>query len=660
MPDHPPYPVVVGVDTGGTFTDFFFVDSCGTIRVDKRPSCPHDPALPVLEGLGSLHAANIQRVVHGTTVATNALLEKKLAKTALVTTAGFEDVLELGRQTRPDLYAIHPRKNPPLIPADLRFGIHERILHTGAVHRPVDPNEVRAVLRRIQTLDVEALAVCLLHSYANPVHEELIRRIAEEMNFVVSLSSRVLREFREYERAATVAVNASLVPIMKGYLSRIEAGMSGTHLSVMQSAGGTLPPRTAARFPVHTILSGPAGGVIAAAHVARLAGLDRVITFDMGGTSTDVSLYDRAPGLSSGRVIGGYPVRVPVIDIHTVGAGGGSIAFLDAGRGLKVGPVSAGADPGPVCYGKGNALTVTDANLFLGRMETSSFLGGRMTIDAKRIRVPMERLAASLGLDPLETAQGILTVANAVMERAIRVISVERGHDPGEFTLLSFGGAGGVHAVALAQSLGIPQVLIPRNAGVFSALGMASAQVSRDFSRTILARTDALAGEQLDALITEIAAHGLTEFREEAISEDRVVVHATLDMRYAGQSHEIAVANAPDLDRAFHDAHERAYGFRRTHSPVEIVTVRVRLIVEDDNPAPLLELAGTGSAKPRARRPLIIDGQPVLTDIYDRADLPAGAAFSGPALLLEATSTTFVPPASEADIDNFGNVFIRL
>jgi N-methylhydantoinase A len=660
MPEHPPYPLSVGVDTGGTFTDFFFVDSSGTTRVDKRPSCPQDPARPVLDGLLSLPPGTAHRVVHGTTVATNALLENKVAKTALITTAGFEDILEIGRQNRPDLYAIHPRKTPPLIPRDLRFGVRERILHDGTVLLPIDPDEVSALLRQIKDLQVTALAVCLLHSYANPVHEELIGSLAEHMHFAVSVSCQVQREFREYERTATVAVNAALRPIMEGYLNRIEGGMRGAHLSVMQSAGGTLPPRTAARFPVHTILSGPAGGVIAAAHTAAMAGLDRIITFDMGGTSTDVSLYDRAPGMASGRVIGGHPVRVPVIDIHTVGAGGGSIAYRDAGGGLKVGPISAGADPGPVCYGKGNALTVTDANFFLGRMETSSFLGGRMKVDTGRIRGPLELLADSLGLGAAETAEGIVTVVNTVMERAIRVISIQRGHDPKNFTLLSFGGSGGLHAVALAQSLGIPQVLIPLNPGVFSAIGMAGAQISRDFSRTVLARTDTLTPNELNALIQELAATGLAEFVGEGIPEERVMVTASLDMRYRGQSHELGVPARSDPHSAFHDAHHTLYGFRREDSPVEIVTIRVRLTAQE---SPLQDpdtLVGSGSGHPIARRHLTYAGQLICAEVYDRKDLPPAAALQGPALVVEATATTFIPPASSASIDSHGNIIITL
>ncbi len=659
MPDHPPYPQSVGVDTGGTFTDFFFVDSSGKTRVDKRPSCPQDPSRPVLEGLDSLPPETAHRVVHGTTVATNALLENKIARTALISTAGFEDILEIGRQNRPDLYAIHPRKPLPLIPADLRFGVRERVLHDGRVLHPIDPGEVRALLQRIKNLDVEAIAVCLLHSYANPVHEELIGELAEEMQFVVSLSCHVLREFREY-RAHCHGRGERVAQADYGGLPHANRGTDARCQSEHHAISrGNPSPRTAGRFPVHTILSGPAGGVIAAAHTARMVGLERIITFDMGGTSTDVSLYDRAPGMASGRVIGGHPVRVPTIDIHTVGAGGGSLAYCDSGGGLKVGPASTGADPGPVCYGKGNALTVTDANFFLGRMEPSFFLGGHMKVDTGRISGPLGRLADSLGLDPAETAEGIVTVVNALMERAIRLISVQRGHDPKDFTLVSFGGSGGLHAVALAQSLGIPHVLIPRNAGVFSAIGMAAAQASRDFSRTILARTASFRTEELNALIAEISEQGLAEFATEGIAKERVVIDASVDMRYRGQSHEIGVPMSPDLDSAFHDAHERLYGFRREDSGVEIVTVRARLTAYPSQSLVSESFIGSGSGKPMGRRQVVYAGQPMDADLYDREDLPTSAALEGPALVLEATATTFVPPASSAHIDDQGNLVLK-
>lgn len=651
---------VIGVDTGGTFTDIVTVDASGRIRVHKRPSLPVDPARPVLEGLPPESQGSTYRLVHGTTVATNALLEHKIARAALITTAGFEDILEIGRQNRPELYQMHPRKPPTLIPRDLRFGIRERILHDGSIRTQLDQDEVRDLLVSIKNMAVESIAVCLLHSYLNPMHEKIVGEKAREMGFIVSLSSEVLPEFREYERTATLAVNACLRPVMEGYLAKLENGIGARALTVMQSAGGIIPSRIAARLPVHTVLSGPAGGVIAAAENARITGRDRLITFDMGGTSTDVSLYDRGPTLSSEKVIAGHPIRVPVMDIHTVGAGGGSIAFRDTGGSLKVGPVSAGADPGPICYGRGNEVTVTDANLFLGRLEPDFFLGGKMEIYADRVPPAMEQLAESLGLDPVQTAEGIVTISNAVMERAIRVISIERGNDPREFSLMSFGGAGGLHAVELARSLNIPTLLIPPDAGVFSAYGMVVADVTRDFSRTILSSADQLTNNQLESYFSEMIEGGMDELEGEGIDSTEVTAHRFLDMRYKGQSHEITIPLSHDLVEKFHGSHEKLYGYSRPDSRVEIVTVRVRLAVVTPRPDAVPSPPGhkdSSSARIRTR-PLVFERRQVEAGIYDRERLMPGHELKGPALVLEYTSTTFLPPDSYGRVDEYRNILI--
>lgn len=653
---------VVGVDTGGTFTDFVVMDERGGIRVDKLPSNPSDPSRPVVEGLSAVSHQAAYRVVHGTTVATNALLERTVAPTALITTAGFEDVLEIGRQTRPVLYDIHPKKPEPLIPRELRFGVNERILHDGTVLRALRKEEVRTVLGRIQDAGVNSIAVCFLHSYANPVHEEAVGETAREMGFTVSLSCEVLPEFREYERTATVVVNACLRPVMEGYLGRLKDQMRGAHLSVMQSAGGIIPWGIAARLPVHTVLSGPAGGVIAAAHTARRSGLDRFISFDMGGTSTDVSLYDRAPSLSSEKTIGGFPVRVPVLDIHTVGAGGGSIAYRDAGGGLKVGPISAGADPGPVCYGRGERITVTDANLFLGRLEPRFFLGGRMGIYPERVRARMEKLGDALGLDAVSAAEGIITVANAVMERAIRVISVERGHDPRELTLISFGGAGGLHAVELARALNIPEVLVPRDAGVFSAYGMVLADITRDFSRTILRDASALSAEELRSLVGAMVRSGTEELAAEGIDPALITAEGSLDMRYAGQSYEITVPMTQDPAEAFHGAHKKLYGYERQGARVEIVNVRARLTALTSRPVvePKPSEASNPGEALLEKRKLIHRGIEVEAGIYDRERLGGGARVVGPAVIGESTSTIFLPEGALGAVDGLGGIKISV
>jgi N-methylhydantoinase A len=651
---------LVGVDTGGTFTDFVFMDESGTAVVDKRPSNPRDPAKPVLEGLAHLESETFYRVVHGTTVATNALLEHKIGRTALITTAGFEDVLEIARQNRPGLYDIHPVKTPPLIPREYRFGVHERVLYDGTVHTPLEKEELEPLLGQIRSLGIEAIAVCLLHSYANPAHEEFIGEAAEALGFTVSLSSRVLPEFREYERASTVVVNAALRPVMQGYLERLERGVERARLNVMQSAGGVIPAPIAAVLPVHTVLSGPAGGVIAAGHVGSLLGLDRLITFDMGGTSTDVSLYEGRPTLSNVKTVAGHPIRVPVIDIHTVGAGGGSIAYRDLGGGLKVGPVSAGADPGPICYGRGDQVTVTDANLLLGRIEPSSFLGGRMELHPELVRAPMERLGRTLGLDPTATAEGIVTVVNAAMERAIRVISIQQGHDPREFTLVSFGGAGGLHAVDLARSLNIPRVLAPKNAGVFSAYGMVLAPVVRDLSRTVLRAADRFGGGELDALFSALVEGGLGELESEGLLRERVRVERSLDMRYRGQSHEIGVPLAGRPAASFEAAHERLYGYRLAGTRVEVVTLRARLIVEarsgrSETPA---KSKKNHFAAPVGKGKLIYGGESLKAAIYKREELAPGAEIEGPGLVVESSSTILIPPGSAGVVDEFGNIMV--
>ncbi len=651
---------VVGVDTGGTFTDFVLMDEEGRIRVDKLLSNPSDPAQPVIQGLSTISDQAVHRVVHGTTVATNALLERTVATTALITTAGFEDVLEIGRQNRPILYDIHPNKPEPLTPRELRFGIDERILHDGTVLRPLKKEEALSVLQEIGKTGVQSIGVCFLHSYANPVHEKAVGEMARQLGFTVSLSCEVLPEFREYERTATVVVNACLRPVMEGYLGRLNDRMRAAHLSVMQSAGGIIPWGIAARLPVHTVLSGPAGGVIAAAEIARQSGIDRFISFDMGGTSTDVSLYDRAPSLSSEKTIGGFPIRIPVLDIHTVGAGGGSIAYRDAGGSLKVGPISAGADPGPICYGRGDRITVTDANLFLGRLEPRFFLGGRMGIHADRVRGHMERLGAELGLDALAIAEGIITVANVVMERAIRVISVERGHDPREFTLISFGGAGGLHAVELAQALNIPQVLIPRDAGVFSALGMVLADVTRDFSRTILRDAHSVTEEELNSLVQGMVRSGTEELEAEGVDPDLITAAASLDMRYTGQSYEITVPFKGSAVEEFHAAHRKLYGYERRGAGVEIVNVRTRLAASTGRQvgAPRPEGTRTRANGLLGRRKLFHRGAEVDAEVYDRGSLERGAFFLGPAIIGESTSTTFIPGGAQGAVDKWGSIKI--
>ncbi len=568
--------VRVGIDTGGTFTDFIFWDG-SSWRTEKVRSTPADPSEAILEGLG----AGGSEIVHGSTVATNALLERKGARTAFVTTQGFEDLLEIGRQNRAELYNWATRGRRPLVDRDLRFGVPERTLYDGSIERRLS-NEVLSALRdRLVQSGAEAVAVCLLHSYANPAHERLIGEALKGTGLAVSLSHEVLPEYREYERASTTAVNAYVAPLMSRYLTRLrETVGAAAQLRVFHSSGGSMSAQGASRLAVHTVLSGPAGGVQGAAAVSRAAGYERFISFDMGGTSTDVALYDGGFSYTSESEIADCPIRVSMLDIHTVGSGGGSIAYLDSGDALRVGPRSAGARPGPVCYGEGTEVTVTDANLLLGRIDPSRFLSGRMSLDSDRAAHAMEQLAASGGTSSERLAGAIVDVANSNMERAIRAVSVERGFDPRDFALISFGGAGGLHACQLAERLDIRTVVCPRHAGVLSALGMLCADFTRDYSQSVL-------GKDPNAAFDALERQAARELADEGFDELRLERH--IDLRYRGQSFEITL---PWSDRAeFAKAHGKLYGYDHGDSQVEAVTARVKAIGVSDDPTPDLAAA---------------------------------------------------------------------
>ncbi|HWQ14564.1 MAG TPA: hydantoinase/oxoprolinase family protein, partial [Roseiflexaceae bacterium] len=642
---------ILGIDIGGTFTDFVLLRG-GRVHVHKLLSTPEDPSRALLQGVADLGAP--AAVVHGTTVATNALLERRGAPTALVATAGFGDVLAIGRGDRPSLYDLDVARPAPIIPEDVVFEVRERILHDGAVLQPLEPAELERLASWLARQPVEAVAICLLHSYANPAHEQLIVERLHDGTFqranvptrFISASHRVLPEQREYERASTTAVNAYVAPALGRYLARVEGALAAQgmrSLRIMASDGGSMGLATARELPARATLSGPAGGVVGARFVAGRAGFDRVITFDMGGTSTDVALCDGSLPRSAESRVGGLPVRLPSLDIHTVGAGGGSLARLDAGGALRVGPQSAGADPGPACYGRGTQPTVTDANLLLGRLQPQAFLGGRMALDVARAETALAPLAAALypaadgrpmtddrrrmrdderpatddqtgaevregvpistGIDSsvvgrrsmLRTALGVVRVANAAMERAIRAISVERGDDPRDFVLVAFGGAGPLHAAYLAEALGMRRVLVPRYPGVLSALGMLAAHVTRSASRALLAPLDALDPAALRAHMDGLAAEGLAALAADGEPPERCRVDFALDLRYAGQSYEITTPLAaieegqavlPEIlplitveslaacRERFHALHERRYGHAMRSRPVEAVLLR--------------------------------------------------------------------------------------
>ncbi len=662
---------VVGIDVGGTFTDIAVLRD-GVLSVHKLPSTPADPSVGITAGVRDT-GVDIATAdfIHGSTVATNALLEGKGGRTALVTTMGFEDVLEIGRQNRADLYDLSMERPEPLAPWQLRFGLPERIDYTGTILEDLTPESVDALVDLLNEAQVDGVAVSFLFSFLNPVHEEtLAGRLAQlPSRPFISISSRILPEFREYERTSTVVVNSYVGPVMARYLTQLESVL-GHGLRVMQSSGGSITASLAADQPVRTILSGPAGGVVGAFYTGVQAGYPDIITLDMGGTSTDVSLCPGRIKETTSANLGGYPVSVPMIEIHTVGAGGGSIARVDAGGALVVGPQSAGADPGPACYGEGDRITVTDANLTLGRLRSDGFLGGRMTLDQERSQSLMGDLSAGVGASVTDTALGIIRVVNSNMERAIRAISLERGYDPREFTLIPFGGAGPMHACELAAELGIPRVLVPGHPGILSALGVAIADVVKDYSRTVMLR-----GGDLDKVRLEEEFHGMeqlarAELVEEGLPADAMTPRRFLDVRYVGQSFELtldcpSLTGRGDLMRSiaseFYAAHLQRFGYADRALPVEVVNLRLKLELAVDKP--LLEPApDSGSDAAHAvisTADVVFAGGMVPTTLYNRDRLRTGNRITGPALLLQLDTTIVVPPGWNGEVDPYGNLLLQ-
>ena len=617
----------IGVDTGGTFTDFVRVDRDG-LTTHKVRSTPDDPSRAILEGLQALGGADAADVVHGSTVATNAVLERRGARVALVATAGFEDVIHIGRQTRPELYNIFVTPRPPLVDRALVFGLAERLDANGAVLTPIDAGALQQLVARVKASGADIAAVCFLHAYANPAHENAVAAALRAAGIVACTSFEVLPEYREFERWSTTVVNAYVTPLMDRYLARLASSLgAAARLSVMQSNGGSISAGAARAQAVRTVLSGPAAGVVGAQAVATAAGFRHVISFDMGGTSTDVSLIDGRIRLTSDGRVGDFPVRVPVIDIHTVGAGGGSIASIDSGGALRVGPESAGAQPGPACYGIGTALTVTDANLLLGRLDPANFFGGKMTLDIARSAAAAAPLAAALKVSVKTLAEGVICVANANMERAIRVVSVERGHDPRDFALVAFGGAGGMHACDLAGALEMTTVIVPRQAGVLSALGMLMADVTKDFSASVLMRASELTPRDLEQRFAPLVAEGRRALAKEGLRGANAVCARWIDVRYLGQSYEISLPFTAGYRAAFDRLHGQTYGYANPDRPVEVVNVRV---------------VATGKAeKPRLRR--------------DKKRVPISFA-AGPKVIGGAEATIYVPKGWMWRRDSLGNV----
>ncbi|MXV83283.1 hydantoinase/oxoprolinase family protein [Candidatus Poribacteria bacterium] len=738
----------IGVDTGGTFTDIVMRVN-GDLFTHKVLSTPQNPALAVIQGVSEIlhqHDTDTERkpdIVHGSTVATNALLERRGARIALVTTKDFEDILEIGRQARPDLYDFCVERPAPLVPADRRFGISERTLHTGEIQTEIEPSDLEALTSELSALELDAIAVCFLFAYVNPHNEQIVANYLSRLGIPVSCSHEVLPEYREYARFSTTVANAYIRPTLERHLSTlIDSDLlrsfsetvacivpqAHTRLAPMEGGSNTknVEKQSADTYPqgkikkpfrlmlsnggcisakifqrslqaenlrysresagIRTVLSGPAGGVIGAYQVAKAAGYDQIITFDMGGTSTDVSLCNSGISLTTESTISGLPIKVPLIDINTVGAGGGSIATVDAGGALRVGPESAGADPGPICYGNnGTDVTVTDANLYLGRIAAAQFLGGAMSLDADKTRTHIEEFAKRLGVPLLQAADGILKVANAAMERAIKVISVERGFDTRDFTLVSFGGAGGLHAAFMAENLGIETVLIPPNGGLLSAYGMLFADVVKDYSRTVLWQFEknSEGSENLvKALNTgfgTLLTRAENEMEIEGFAPHQLKIDRSLDMRYQGQSYELNIACPPDkggyggltehtssneivetLVAKFHATHEVRFGYARTDAPVEVVNLRLTATGETDKP-PIasVPIADADAAEAfTVQNPVIFEGEVLPTNFYRREALRPGNRIAGPAIVTEFSATTVVPPDFFAVVDTYQNLVL--
>ncbi len=680
-------PLRIAIDTGGTFTDCVWVErgrggprphqqERGRIRLLKLFSTPRDPSRAIADAVSrivSLEGGGTRPFVllHGTTVGTNTLLERKGARVALVTTEGFEDVIEIGRQARPRLYDFFFDRVEPLVPAARRFGVPERIAPDGSVLKAPRPAELRKLAAAVRRSRPQAVAVSLLFSFANPRHERAVAAALGKLGRPISQSHVILPEFREYERASTVVVNAYLQPVMERYLAglerRIGHGLRGRgrpRIFVMQSSGGITALEAAAREPVRTVLSGPAGGVVGAAAMARRSGLQRILSFDMGGTSTDVALVDRAPVPSSEGEVAGLPVRVPMLDIHTVGAGGGSLARFDAAGALRVGPESAGADPGPICYGRGEEPTVTDANLLLGRLPAHRFLGGEFTLDTERTRelvkrwLQRSRSVLSLGLSLERFAAGVVRVVNANMEAALRVVSIERGHDPRDFTLVAFGGAGPLHACELAQTLGIPRVLVPPHPGALSALGILMSDVVKDYSRSVLWPVSAeLPAGKLRTVFRELERAARGDFRRERWP-GAVRFARSVDLRYRGQGYELSVPFTPALLRRFHEEHQRRYGYSHPGREVELVTLRLRATI------PVRPSVSSFDAEAKRKQAattarVFMGGKLQPARIYDRGSLEEARRYSGPAVITEYSSTTVVPPGMRFRVDRAGSLVIE-
>jgi N-methylhydantoinase A len=683
----------VGVDSGGTFTDVcLFDEENGRVEVWKVSSTPDDPSRGIAQGVeegmrrvapeaGDKPAAPVTYFGHGTTVATNALIQHRGVKTGLVTTDGFRDLLEIGRQKRPDLYDMQADKPPVLVSRDLRQEVPERVRHDGSIDLPLDETRMRAAAVALREAGVKAVAVSFLYGFIRPEHEaRAVEILREEMpEAFISAGHEIAPEFREFERLSTVVLNAYLGPVMRSYIEKLTPRLKGLGMTaaphLTQSNGGVISFAAAAGLPVRTVLSGPSTGVVGAQAIGKLAGYEDLITFDMGGTSTDVALLQGGQcRLTSEAVVHGYPIKAPMLDIHTVGAGGGSIAYVDAGGLLKAGPRSCGAFPGPVCYDQGNTEpATTDANVVLQTLNPTHLLGGRMKIRQDLSKAAIQRVADQLGLGLMETAQGILSVVTANMARAIRVISVQRGHDPRDFTLMAFGGGGPLHAARLAKELDMKRVLVPRNPGILCAMGLLLTDLRADFAATkLLPLEPGSVGDVAEGFAT-LTARAEDWFEHEGIAAENRVLTRTADMRYKGQNYELAVAlpegpvtqaTLEALAAGFADLHRQRYGFIAEGEPVQIVTLRLEAtgLVQKATLTRHPDAGPDASAARTGERPVWFpEAQDfVATPIYSRDELKPGNRFAGPAIVEQMDTTTVVPPGMTARVDPYLNLILEI
>jgi N-methylhydantoinase A len=665
--DHDPG-LLIGIDIGGTFTDFVVWSSNDQIlQRFKILSTPSDPAEAVLQGLNQLPYQTRRHIVHGSTVATNAILERKGARMALITTKGFRDVLLIGRQDRPELYDLFPSIPPPLVSHEWCLEITERVDFEGNVVTPLQEKELETIIETLRCENIHSVAVSFLFSFVNPAHEQWVTEQLRAEGFFVTASSEILPEFREYERTSTTVVNAYVSPVLDGYLASLEREITPKAFHLLQSNGGRLSVSQARGHGVRSILSGPAGGVVGARYLAGLAGFNRILTFDMGGTSTDVSLVHEDIHVTTEAEVGGCPIRVPVIDIHTVGSGGGSLATLDAGGNLRVGPQSAGANPGPVCYGRGGLIpTVTDAHVVLGRLPTDGFLGGQMVLDVEAAKNAFDKLGqqvsliSQFGLDTRQTlALGMIQIANAHMERALRVISVERGEDPRETVLVSFGGAGGLHACDLARALGVHYVLVSPMAATLSALGMLVADVELDYVHTVMLPNE-VPFAMLKQQTTDLARQGEEDLLREGVSPEQAVITRTVDVRYVGQSFDLNVPLNPQFRQEFDRIHQERYGYCQQDAPIEIVNVRVRAIGRVAPPSLTASPVGPADASSAKgeERPVVLSHGIQAVPHYWGNRLCPGHEVSGPAILVLDDTTVYLGPDDHAKIDAYSNILI--